>query len=99
MRLDADEMILLALLEEGDTLSHQRIGDDDPGLRFMVIPAASKAATAASRSLPSALHEPAKASVSRPELERRHLRRGTVGLLVVDINDRDQVVGLKWAWT
>ena len=37
VRLDADEVIFLALLQERDALTHQRISDDHPGLRFSVI--------------------------------------------------------------
>ena len=54
VRLDADEVVLLALLEERHALAHQRVGDDHARLAARdADAAASKAATTASRSLPS----------------------------------------------
>ena len=53
MRLDPDEMILFALLEEGNSFAHKGISDDYARLRFRSERAASKAATTAPRSLPS----------------------------------------------
>ena len=62
------------------------------GLAF----AASKAATTASRSLPSTrwVNQPKALSLSVERLEGHHLGRGAVGLLVVDVDDGDQVVEL-----
>lgn len=37
MRLDSDEVIFLALLQEGDAFAHERVGDNDAGLGFSVI--------------------------------------------------------------
>ena len=53
MRLDPQEVVALALLEERNALGHLGVADDDARLRFGARRAASKAATRASMSLPS----------------------------------------------
>ena len=96
MRLDPDEMILFALLEEGNSLAHEGISDDYARLRFRM---RTRRVEGRHDGIEIVAVDPAHEPAERlkfidQRLEPHHLLRGPIGLLVVDVDDCDQIVEL-----
>src|SRR5438445_5324613 len=98
VRLDADEMRLLASLEEWHALGELRVANDDvrlptPGPRR--VESCHQCVDIVSI---DALHVPPERLELRVEgLEVEHLRRHAVGLHLVDVDQRDEIVELPMA--
>src|SRR5689334_10309067 len=96
MRLDPNEMVLLSLLQEWDSLSHEGVSDNHARLRFGVPTRRVKGGHDGVEVIAvDPAYEPAESlKLVDQRLESHHLLRGAVGLLIVHIDDRDQIVEL-----
>src|SRR5580704_12682601 len=96
MCFDTDEMVLLALFQEGNALAHERVGDDHAWPRLGVCLGCIESRDHGIEVVavdPS--YEPAeRLQLVDQRLECHELRGRTVCLLVVDIDNDDQVVEL-----
>jgi hypothetical protein len=96
MGIDADEMVFLPFFEERYAAAHAGIAHNDARPRLRMIARGIEGRFHGIDIVAvHALREPAKCFKLLDErLECHDLRRGTVGLLVVDVDHGDQVVEL-----
>src|ERR1700745_3688700 len=91
--LDTDEMALLTLLQEWNALPHQRIRDNHSGPWFGMQPGGIESCDHRIEIVAvDPLHEPAEGhELVDQRLESHDLRRRTVRLLIVDVDDSYQI--------
>ena len=98
VRFDAQEMVLLALLQEGHALAHPGVADDDAGLRLGECRAPCRRPPPPARRCRcrrrAATCQPNASNFGASGSKLSTSVRGAVGLLVVDVDDGDQVVEL-----
>src|SRR5208282_934653 len=89
VRIDADEVVLLALLQESHALAHQRVADDRPRLGAVIYASGVESCDQCADVVAvDALGMPAKrAEFAVDRLARQHVPRRTVGLLIVDVDN------------
>ena len=89
-------MVFLALFQEGDALAHERVGDDHAWPRLWVCPGGVESRD---HGIEVVAVDPSDEPAERLQLvdqrfECHDLRRRAVCLLIVDVDNRDQVVEL-----
>jgi hypothetical protein len=96
--VDADEVVFLARLQERHALAHQGVATIMRGLRLSMIASLHRRQPRRRRGHchRCAVRTSRRPRVSRPAARSHDAVSRAVGLLIIDVNDRDQLSSLKW---